>query len=133
MAQDNVLEGKKEPEKMVIKTISGDINAINANGLALVFEKNEATGSESEMWFPFPEKVDLEGYKAKKNILLGDKIRVTFEETKDGSQRIMKKIQLVRNRTPSEAEEFESVPLKVRKVKAAYGMEQNEKETAETA
>lgn len=106
--EEKPVETKEEPpaekKKMVTKTISGEVGAKGANGIALVYEKNERKRSSKEMWFPFETELKLERYKSKADISDGDSVKLTYEEAEDGSKRVLKGITL-QKKAPKEDEE----------------------------
>lgn len=89
-AAPKVLVSKEEVRgevKMVTKTLSGEVSAVGASGLALVYAIDSKSAASMEMWFPFESEIKLSGYKSKKEIKEGDLISVTYEEALDKSGR----------------------------------------------
>lgn len=95
--------GKKV--KMVTKTLSGKIGARGPNGIAVVYEKDEAKRSSKEMWFPYEGEVRLTGYETKADIGEEDLVTVTYNEAEDGSKRVLTGIKLDKKYEPPPEEE----------------------------
>lgn len=100
-----------EEIKMVTKTLSGEIGAVGPSGIALVYEKDEAQGTEKEMFLPFEDDVKLTRYNSRKDMGAGDKVTLTYDEHEDGSRRLLKAVTLLRKAPkeplPSEEEEVD--------------------------
>lgn len=102
--------------KMVTKTMSGEVGAISGSGLAFIYEKEAM--SESEIWFPFQEELELRGYKNTREIEAGDRILIKYDEAEDQSKRLLKGIKLERKKEKTDEDE-ELPPVKVRRVFAS--------------
>jgi len=91
--------------KLLTKTLSGEIGARGANGIALVYEKDEKKRSSKEMWFPYDGEPKFVGYKSKADVGEGDQVSVTYEEAEDGSKRILTGIKLDKKYEPPKEED----------------------------
>ena len=81
--------------EMVLKTVTGEAGAKNSRGMSLVYKRDTKEKSEMELWLPFSEKMELTGYKTMKDVSLGDLVKVTFEESKEGGfDRKIKRLEL---------------------------------------
>ncbi len=81
---------------MIDKTISGQISGRGTNGVAIVYEKNQDKKSAKEMWFPFSDAIELQGYKVRTDIKEGDEVDINYEEADDESIRVLKSISLTK-------------------------------------
>ncbi len=77
---------------MIEKTIKGQISGRGTNGIAIVYEKNSDKKTAKEMWFPFSDAIELQGYKVRTEIKEGDEVSIGYEEAGDGSVRVLKSI-----------------------------------------
>jgi hypothetical protein len=75
---------KKEVSSSAVQEIEGKISAINNNGIAVVFNKNESKGAEEEIYVPFDKtKITLVHKRVLNEIEVGDTVKVVFKEVTD--------------------------------------------------
>ena len=78
-----VLAGEKENKgqtKKVLKTITGEVGGIGPNFIAIVYQKDEEKGVEYEIALPLKENVKFQFVKSLKDLKVGDKVTVQYEE-----------------------------------------------------
>ncbi|MDD5477085.1 MAG: hypothetical protein PHG87_02595 [Candidatus Omnitrophica bacterium] len=91
-------EGKQEKPKTtsIIKTIEGQVSAVNKNGVAIVYNRDLAKGAEQEMFVPLDSNIRLVHKKKLEEIGIGDTVSVIYEEvaseTKEGPGKTFKGI-----------------------------------------
>jgi len=73
-------KGNKGDTKKVIKTITGEVGGIGPNFIAIVYQKDEEKGVEYEMALPLKEDVKFQFVKNLKELQVGDKVTVQYEE-----------------------------------------------------
>jgi hypothetical protein len=69
---------------MTRKRVRGEIGAKNANGLALVFDKDDVKRSSKEIWLPFEDEMYLEQYDSLASLEEGDTVTAIFDEDETG-------------------------------------------------
>jgi hypothetical protein len=106
-------EGKKKyvfeyPEPAVIdetmepvnKTIEGEVGVVIKMGMNVEFDRSQS--SASDLWVEFAKGIETDGVKSVGEFLPGDKVRVSYEETKDSSKRVVRSIKLIKRKTEEE-------------------------------
>lgn len=63
-----------------LKEIQGEVAGISKDSIAIVYNRNEATGEEHEMSFPVSKGVSIVHKKNIKEIAVGDTVNVQYEE-----------------------------------------------------
>ncbi|MDD5466036.1 MAG: hypothetical protein PHP73_06850 [Candidatus Omnitrophica bacterium] len=79
-------EGKQEKPKAktMIKTIEGQVSAVNKNGIAVVYSRDLAKGLEKEIFLPLDNSIRLVHKKRLEDISVGDTVSVQYEEVTRG-------------------------------------------------
>ena len=67
------------------KEIQGEVAGISKDSIAIIYNRNEATGEEYEMSFPVAKEVDIVHKKSINEIAVGDTVNVQYEETTEKS------------------------------------------------
>ncbi len=75
-------EGKQEKPKttIVIKTVEGEVSAINGQGIAIVYRKDLGENKDYEIYLPIDKNLRLEHKRSLEQINVGDIVRVHYEE-----------------------------------------------------
>lgn len=63
-----------------LKEIQGEVAGISQDSIAIVYNRNEATGEEYEMSFPVDKGVSIAHKRNIKEIAVGDIVNVQYEE-----------------------------------------------------
>jgi len=84
-AQDSKTEakhqGKREVSSSDVQEIEGTVSAVDNNGIAVVFKKDEAKGEEEEIYVPIEKgQIRLVHKTNIKEIEVGDTVKVGFKE-----------------------------------------------------
>jgi len=78
-------EKSKRVVARVAKEIQGEVAGISKDSIAIIYNRNEATGEEYEMSFPVAKEVDIVHKKSINEIAVGDTVNVQYEETTEKS------------------------------------------------
>ncbi|MFH1799908.1 MAG: hypothetical protein ABH891_03525 [Candidatus Omnitrophota bacterium] len=92
-----VIDETMEP---VQKKIDGEIGLVIKAGMNVEFDRKASTSND--LWIEFTKGIKAEGVGALSEFLPGDKVRVTYEEAKDGSRRAVRSIKLLKRKTEEE-------------------------------
>lgn len=93
-----------------LKIVSGEVSGIGRDFIAVVYNRDEAKGTEEEIALPIAKDVILEHRKSLEQIAVGDLVDVQFEdvkeETKEGTKtkRIARVITFVKAALPAKPE-----------------------------
>ena len=75
----------QEADEVVMKTVTGEVSAINSRGVAVVYDRNFDTGTEYEIYIPIDKNTVLKHKTSIKDIKAGDLISVNYAQPKKGS------------------------------------------------
>src|SRR3990167_7089594 len=78
-------EKSKRVVARVAKEIQGEAAGISKDSIAIIYNRNEATGEEYEMSFPVAKEGDIVHKKRINEIAVGDTLNVKYEETTEKS------------------------------------------------
>ena len=81
-------DGDEKSKRVVAraaKEIQGEVAGISKDSIAIIYNRNEATGEEYEMSFPVAKEVDIVHKKSINEIAVGDTVNVQYEETTEKS------------------------------------------------
>ena len=78
-------EKSKRVVARVAKEIQGEVAGISKDSIAIIYNRNEATGEEYERSFPVAKEVDIAHKKSINEIAVGDTVNVQYEETTEKS------------------------------------------------
>ena len=78
-------EKSKRVVARVAKEIQGEVAGISKDSIAIIYNRNEATGEEYEMSFPVAKEVDIVHKKSINEIAVGDTVNVQYEEITEKS------------------------------------------------
>jgi len=84
-----ILLAEQGPEKAksTFKGVTGEISAVSKDFIAIVYQRNEKTGTEEEIAFPVPKDVKLDHIQNLGQLGVGDFVDVAFEErTEEGKE-----------------------------------------------
>ena len=76
-------DGDEKSKRVVVrvaKEIQGEVAGISKDSIAIIYNRNEATGEEYEMSFPVAKEVDIVHKKSINEIAVGDTVNVQYEE-----------------------------------------------------
>lgn len=81
--------------RMLSKSIHGQVGARTSQGFALITQTDSQ--EENEMWLPFQQAIQfIGGYSKPADLAAGDRVMVGYEESQDGTKRILKSITLIK-------------------------------------
>jgi hypothetical protein len=86
----------------VEKKIEGEVGMVIKMGMNVEFDRNSKTRSSSDLWINFAKGVELEGVKSFGEFRDGDKVQVSYTESKDGSKRVIESIKMLKAKTDEE-------------------------------
>ena len=81
-------DGDEKSKRVVVrvaKEIQGEVAGISKDSIAIIYNRNEATGEEYEMSFPVAKEAGIAHKKSISEIAVGDTVNVQYEEITEKS------------------------------------------------
>ncbi len=84
--QDTKKEAEKAKISNISKEITGEVSAVNKNGIAIIYNRDLGKGSEDEIFVPLDNTVKLVHKQSIADINVGDVVSVLYEEVSENTK-----------------------------------------------
>ena len=80
--------------RVVTKKIYGEIGLKSGSGFSLIYERERSGKVVKEVWFPYQDEMVFTGYRGEEDIQEGDVVSLTFKETVEIKDQVVKELEL---------------------------------------